>query len=169
MRTKRKLIKSKKIEGDFMKYLAAYVRAKESWVVFSGQTIIQDNLTEEDASTMCYLLNTAEWMGAKNLKEQAIEEKRSFDFEKVYEIYPRKIGKKLGLQRLYAKVKSEEKYKLLLGAVEAYKDYCDNSIKEEKYIKHFSSWVNEWEDWITGEITETYSLPFDQLAKAVQL
>lgn len=152
-----------------MKYLAAYVRSKETWIVFSGQQIIQDNLTEENAQTMCYLLNTAEWMGEKVLKEQAIEEKRTLDFEKIYEIYPRKIGKKLGIQRLQSKVKTDEKYKLLLGAVEAYQDYCANSIKEEKYIKHFSTWVNEWEDWITGEITETYSLPFDELSKAVQL
>lgn len=71
-----------------------------------------------------------------------------FDFEKVYEGYPRKVGKSKGLERCAAQIKTPEAYRDLVTAVERYTAHCKAKGTEEKFIKHFSSFMSEWRDWI---------------------
>ena len=69
-----------------------------------------------------------------------------FDFELVYQLYPRKIGKKKGLQRCRSQIKTREKYDALLRAVRNYAQEMQGTA--ETYIKHFDSWMNgHWEDY----------------------
>lgn len=82
-----------------------------------------------------------------SLNVQLSEAARSFDFEAVYKAYPRKQGKSRGLTWLKTHIKTEKNYGLLLGAVKNYAAYCGAEIKDEQYIKHFSTWVKEWRDW----------------------
>lgn len=83
----------------------------------------------------------------------------AFDFEAVYQNYPRKIGKKLGIERCKKKIKSQAKYDKLVQAVENYAADCQIRNIEQKYIKHFSTFMNSWEDW--AEIEK----PVDPLLK----
>ena len=66
----------------------------------------------------------------------------------IYELYPRKIGKKLGLERLKRKFLND---KISLMDVERavikYRDECLNNKTEKQYIKHFSSFLLAWEDY----------------------
>ncbi len=67
-------------------------------------------------------------------------------FARVYDAYPRKIGRTRGLARL-AKVPARD-LPLLERAVANYAQHCKAHGTEQKFIKHFSSWVTEWRDWI---------------------
>lgn len=71
-----------------------------------------------------------------------------FDFESLYQKYPRKIGKQDGLKRCRAQIKSEEDYRLLSTAIDHYRNYIRTQGFEEKFIKHFSSFMSSWRDWL---------------------
>lgn len=70
----------------------------------------------------------------------------SFDFEKVYEKYPRKIGKTRGIKICEKEIKTLLDYENLLKAVSNYATTCQQT--ESKFIKHFSTFMGEWRDWI---------------------
>jgi len=66
------------------------------------------------------------------------------NFDAVYAIYPRKEGKKKGLQRCKTLIKTREKYDALLKAVGNYAA----SITDVKFAKHFDTFMNCWEDYV---------------------
>jgi hypothetical protein len=65
-----------------------------------------------------------------------------FDFDAVYALYPRKEGKKKGLQRCRSQIKSRLKYDALLQAV---KNYA--AVASPGYEKHFDTFMGCWEDY----------------------
>lgn len=165
----RPLINKKKGLGSFMICKAAYVPFDESWIVFIDKTILKGGLGEEDAKNFCDLVNAGEWL-VKNSIKTVQKKTENFDFETIYELYPRKIGKKLGIKRLLINIKTPEKFQLLKEAVQTYAAFCLEHNTEEKFIKHFSTWVNAWEDWIPND-TDVNSLPqytFDDITKQIQ-
>lgn len=67
--------------------------------------------------------------------------------EQVYKAYyPRKIGKTAGLNWMAKKKYTMAQLVDWKKAVINYAEYCKD--QEPQYIKHFSTWVKEWEDWI---------------------
>lgn len=70
------------------------------------------------------------------------------DFEHVYQQYPRKEGKKRGIEKLKKTVKNKKEYLLLLEAVQNYAMKCQAENIPREYIKHFSTWAGEWQDFI---------------------
>lgn len=67
--------------------------------------------------------------------------------EKIYETYPRKMGKKQGFAKMQKL--SHQSLEDLLSAVNNYNTYLEISNTEEKFIKYFSSFMSCWEDWLT--------------------
>lgn len=78
-----------------------------------------------------------------------------FDFESVYRRYPKKIGKSKGIKKLATEIKTLEDFEKLIVAVENYGQ--SRRGQDPKYTKHFSTFANEWRDWI--EFTPEPSLP----------
>lgn len=78
---------------------------------------------------------------------------KKFDLEKLYDAYPKKEGKKIGINRLRTIIKSEETYSKVLLAINNYSNLCKG--KEFKYIKQFSSFVSVWEDYLDIQIQKT--------------
>jgi hypothetical protein len=70
----------------------------------------------------------------------------SFDFDALYEKFPRKKGKKLGFTRMRRICTSQKKYDELRKAIDNYALYCEDF--ELTYVKYFSTFMNEYEDWI---------------------
>ena len=62
--------------------------------------------------------------------------------------YPRKEGKKRGLEICARQIKSVEDYQQLQTAIQRYSRYVKNNGIELKFVKHFSSFVNNWTDWL---------------------
>jgi hypothetical protein len=71
-----------------------------------------------------------------------------FNFEKAYEKYPRKEGKTRGMKSCINEIKNQDDYNNLLLAIENYSMHCKNSKIEYKYTKIFSTFMNEWRDWV---------------------
>lgn len=76
----------------------------------------------------------------------------ALSFEALYEKYPRKEGKTKGLSKLKCQIKSPEDYENFTKAVANYSKYCIELKMDQKYIKHFSTFVGEWRDWIDPDV-----------------
>lgn len=84
----------------------------------------------------------------KDKDQDKNKERENFDFDLIYKKYPRKIGKQKGITSLKTKIKNQEEYEALGRAVSNYARYCEANSIEAKFIKHFSSFVSVWQDWI---------------------
>lgn len=71
-----------------------------------------------------------------------------FDFDEIYKSYPRKAGKKKGIDICKRHIKTEESFSQLKRAVENYGRICAEHGTDSKYIKHFSTFMNCWEDFV---------------------
>jgi hypothetical protein len=89
-----------------------------------------------------------------DLLQAQLDEPTKFDFERIYERYPRKIGKKTGIDRLKRKIRTADKYASLELAVENYRLYHERKQSERCYILHFSTFVNQWENYIDPAFIE---------------
>lgn len=72
------------------------------------------------------------------------------NFETVYEKYPRKVGKKRGMTILKSTIKTPERLLAACQAVENYRRYLSASKTEPRFIKYFSTFANEWTDWLNA-------------------
>jgi len=79
------------------------------------------------------------------------EPRRVLDFESLYRKYPRKEGKTKGLQACKAQIKSPEEYRALSFAIDRYSAHVKRQGTELKFVKHFSSFMSCWRDWIEPE------------------
>lgn len=76
----------------------------------------------------------------------------TLNFEDAYKAYPKKIGKKKGLQRLKKSVTTPEALEKFRQAVAAYSRYVAAQKTEARYVKHFDTFVGCWEDWINPDL-----------------
>lgn len=77
-----------------------------------------------------------------------------FNLDALYIAYPRHIGRKIGLKRLGDMVKSQETYDQLKLAIYNYSEYIKKNKTEPRFIKHFPTFLSEWEDWVHPEVEE---------------
>lgn len=68
-----------------------------------------------------------------------------------FNFYPRKEGKQKGIQAAVKELKTQDDIQAFETAVIRYKDHCAKNRTEPKYIKHFSSFVASWRDWLDPE------------------
>lgn len=94
-----------------------------------------------------------------------MSESDKFDFESIYKKYPKKEGKSRGFKILKVQIKTKEDYENIIKAIDNYSIYCSTNIKERKYIKHFSTFMGEWRDWINYEESKDIELTEEQLNK----
>ena len=85
------------------------------------------------------------------------------DFRAIYEKYPRKLGKQKGLQKLKRIVRTENDYKRLEDALKLYLQYIKDNDVETKFIRHFDTWVNSWEDWLETKGHLPATLDWDKI------
>lgn len=89
-----------------------------------------------------------------NITENTNTAPPDLDFEFSYEKYPRKVGKSEGFTRLKKLITTPADLEQFELAVRNYAEECRVNGVEEKYIKHFSSFVGVagkevWRDYIT--------------------
>jgi len=71
-----------------------------------------------------------------------------------YERYPRKQGKAKGLERLRRNLKTLGDLGDFSRAVFHYCEHCDLNNLEPRFIMHFSTFANQWRDWINEETVQ---------------
>ena len=84
-------------------------------------------------------------------EEEKIEKTRkdTCAFDKVWGTYPKRLGKKEALRHFNASVLSAEDYANIQTAVANYCQYLSDQKVDEQYIKHGSTFFNNWKDWIS--------------------
>lgn len=71
------------------------------------------------------------------------------ELERIYrDYYPRKEGKSKGLSKLCREIKDIPSLEKFSAAVKAYAEQVRRDKTEPKFIKHFSTFVNEWTDYL---------------------
>lgn len=71
--------------------------------------------------------------------------------EMIYKEYPRKEGKSAGMRRLKGQIKNETDLLNFGKAVSNYSAFCAREKRPREYIKQFSTFVGEWQDWLDPE------------------
>jgi hypothetical protein len=77
--------------------------------------------------------------GAGGIKTPA----SSFDFEPLWQVYPRKVNKAVGIRRAQQVIKSPEDYRALAVAISNYADRCARDETETRFIKHFATFIED--------------------------
>lgn len=97
------------------------------------------------------------------LSKRVISQDPTFDFTPIYQKYPRKVGKTLGLKICKRSIKTQEDYDLLMKAVTRYHDECVREAKKPEYIRHFSSFMNHWRDYLDHDYGTVAKAPSKQV------
>ncbi len=77
------------------------------------------------------------------------------ELEKIYEMYPRKEGKKRGFAKLKNQLKDQKSIDLFARAARRYREHLIKNKTETKYIKQFSTFAGEWTDWLDDNAGQT--------------
>jgi hypothetical protein len=91
--------------------------------------------------------------------------KGGIDLLKIYNAYPRKVGKSKGLQFLNKDIKTPEEADRCLAAVQKYKAALVENGTDGKFIKHFSTFAHEWRDWAEPDAGSSKSPKDEDLEK----
>ena len=87
------------------------------------------------------------------------------DFDSLYQKYPLKKGKQRGIQICQKQITSPELYAALSGAIDRYSDDVIRTATEARFIKHFSTFMASWRDWLDSDVgTSTLPLASDPFA-----
>lgn len=115
----------------------------DTFMVYDADTgyILRAGLTKE-ACEAIYIALTAEEEAKVTPKDFTREEVE----QEIYGHYPRKLGKKSGVDHLYRTLKNRKDFEKCKSACMTYAARCISESVEEKYVKHFSSWVKKWRD-----------------------
>lgn len=70
------------------------------------------------------------------------------ELESAYKAYPRKVGRGKGMTRLKAQSLNLDEARAFKVAVDKYCEYLRSNNTEKQYVKHFSTFVAEWRDWV---------------------
>jgi hypothetical protein len=141
------------------KFLAAFIPQRGYWCVFNdtANVIIDKGLTESEANALSLMLNLKSYKEASSPQPAPPSQ---FDFEAIYNLYPKKQGKASGIAWLKAHVKTEHAYSDLRRAVRA---YADSRVgQDSKFTKHFNFWVKVYRDWVP-EKPESRPMTVEQL------
>jgi hypothetical protein len=73
------------------------------------------------------------------------------EFEAMYEHYPRKIGKKKGFEWLKKNCSGPDMARDIRYSIYNYAKICKNERREDKFIMHFTTFLNQWQDYYTPQ------------------
>lgn len=88
---------------------------------------------------------------AAEISEKSETKTQVFDFESLYKKYPRKKGKKRGLESCFRQIKTQESFGQLSLAIDNYILECRREKTKETYMKYFSSFMSCWQDFVEIE------------------
>jgi hypothetical protein len=98
----------------------------------------------------------------------ALASARGFDFESLYQRYPRKLGKQKGIERCRKQILTAKDYEDLSRAIDRYRSYVRAQSVEEKYIKHFSTFMASYRDWLDPDAgSSIVNQPYHPVKKPV--
>lgn len=76
-------------------------------------------------------------------------------FETLWNIYPKKDGRKEALKHFLTSVKTLEDFEKCGAAVKNYKLHLEEQKIGAQYVKNGSTFFNNWQDWVTMPVSKT--------------
>jgi hypothetical protein len=76
------------------------------------------------------------------------EEDLDILFETLWSKYPKPLGKKEARRHFDASVKTPEDVAAISVALQNYRVHLANNSTDERFIKHGSTWFNNWREWV---------------------
>jgi ribosomal protein S27AE len=143
--------------------LTEYIRGKRTESVRDTYADVRDPSTRQEKIRL-EKIREENTLDQKPKQVASAPPRCEFDFELIYKNYPRKIGKKKGMLSCKRLVSLPESYNKLTAAVNNYAAHCKRNGVEEKYIKHFSTFMGEWEDWVDNPPPVVSTKPADTRA-----
>lgn len=111
-----------------------------------------DSTSDNNRTTTGQQPNNKRTLNKKKRREDDKENKygqiNGFDFDTLYQAFPRKKGKQNGASIFKRTITTQGDYDNLLKAVKNYNAECNKNDIEERWIKHFSTFMNCWEDYV---------------------
>jgi len=86
-------------------------------------------------------------------KSRVDKSRVEYDFNSLWEIYPKKDGKKDAERHFKSSVKNDKDYENIKKALNNYIENVKGT--ELKYIKNGSTWFNNWHDWVDFKVELT--------------
>jgi hypothetical protein len=86
-------------------------------------------------------------------------------FEKIWAIYPKRVGRKEALRHFAATVKTDQDYADIHKALENYKRTKNVIEGNLSYIQNGSTWFNNWRDWLNASWQNTKKEPESAIAR----
>lgn len=92
-------------------------------------------------------------IGNKENIDENLEVKKSslLDIAQAYDLYPRKEGKKRGMDIARREIKSGQDLSDLMLAIEKYKAHIESKKIEPRFVKQFSTFMGSWRDWLDAD------------------
>jgi hypothetical protein len=78
---------------------------------------------------------------------QSSECKQEFDFNEIYNAYPRKLGRQRGEKLFKQQIKTREDFTSLARAVKNYANQMAAIDQPKQFIKQFDTFMGCWKDW----------------------
>jgi hypothetical protein len=124
-----------------------------NWDVYQGQHNEERTPSEHNANTERTQRERSANLSEESKKERSKEYTSGFDFEEVWNLYPRKTNKSEARARFARLVKSQDDYEKLKLAIKHYTDDCVRAKREPEHIRHMTTFlgtekVPSWRDWI---------------------
>lgn len=98
--------------------------------------------------------------------EQTVNDRRTvapkFDYISLYWDYPRHIKKGEFLKRCKTNIKTQKQFDDFKKALDNYKQHLANTNTEPQFIKHPTTFLSEWKDWLDPENGKVVSLKGSQ-------
>lgn len=70
------------------------------------------------------------------------------DFDNLWQRYPKRLGKKMAEKHFRASVKTKADWERINKALDTYLAYIRVEGIADQFVKHGSTWFNNWQDWV---------------------
>ena len=128
------------------------VKVQESLTQLKDLKMIKIDASSLQSTTIHYTYETNETNETRRTNNIAHSRKAASltvsRLESLYQSYPLKKGKQRGVSKLKSILKTEDDAKEFEQAVKNYRDQIAREQIEPKFIKHFSSFVASWRDYL---------------------
>ena len=121
---------------------------------------VTDGVTENGNKSVTENGNKSVTESGNTLISKEKKEKKESEFESLWTLYPRKLGRADAFRHFKAQVLNGGDYESIKTAIQNYVSYIERQRTEERFVKHGSTFFNaDWKDWVNYSGQPSNNLP----------
>ena|SRR3990167_54228 len=114
----------------------------------SSQNTLKAHLKQNESKTKAKTNQNTEDENDNESDNESDNFNKDVWFKEIWSKYPKPIGKKNAMRHFNVSVKNEHDLAEIKLALNNYIRYIKDNNIENKYIKHGSTWFNNWKEWV---------------------